>query len=184
MPFLNLMDLYWFLSSLFWDKLIVFIHEAIYKNLAVLKNYSSNYTIWRNTDSLQWLVVASIIVHDLDYSRSLLCLRVVNILLYLARSIPDSASTKPTWLSSIVSITTRNKLLEVPNFDDLSFFYDRPLLVKLVINSWSEKELSVEVNNFIDVVSLVMDHKLFLNLHIFCQVKILDLWLIAKGLYS
>ena len=93
MSVVHFVNLDGFSRDLLWNELIVLVHEAIDHYLVVLENYSSNYTIWRDPDGLERFVIPSVIVHDLNNSGCFLSFWVMDILLYLACSIPDSATT-------------------------------------------------------------------------------------------
>ena len=92
MSVVHFVNLYGLPRDLLWNELVVLVHEAIYHYLIILEDYCSNYTIWRNTYGLKRFIVASVIVHDLNNSWCLLGFWVMDILLYLACSIPDSTT--------------------------------------------------------------------------------------------
>ena len=79
MSVVHFVNLYGFLRDLLWNKLIVLVHEAIYHYLIVLEDYSSNYTIWRDPNSLERFIITSVIVHDLNNSGSFLGFWVMDI---------------------------------------------------------------------------------------------------------
>ena len=134
----DFVDLDWLSSNLFRDQLIVAVHEAIDHNLIVLEYHSADDTIWGHTNGIKRLVVTSVVVHDLNDAWCFLGFGVVDVLLYLARPVPDSATAEATGLGRVVPIATRDELLEVPNLDHLSFINDGPLLIKLVVNTRGE----------------------------------------------
>ena len=96
--------------------------------------------------------------------------------------IPDGATAKSSWRAHIVSVAAGDELLEVPDLDDLGLVCNLPEFIDTVVDSDCEEELGVEVDDFVNEEDLVMYLELVLNLHILCQVKILDLGVVRERL--